>query len=182
MAKVSGPLHSLSAQGMLGGNIVFRQTRHGPLAQKHPQFDKTPQPSRQNWANILRTVSSCTHWVNLTQQTYQGNGVRDIDRLKAIKPFFYDWNNWLHHCMTGKHGEYWNAAQDLMGLLSDPELATWDATARALSPPLHDTVWKEGQPFAVTMLNAGKIYFHFIYGLYVAQLATAPNATPPTYS
>jgi len=181
MAKVTGPLHSVQAHGALGGTIVFRQTKNGPVAQKNPPRDKRPQPSRAQYAYIFRICAVAIHWVNTTNQTLNGNGTRDEDRVRAVKPDHFTWNAWLTHCMVGKRGVNWHAADDITHDWGDTEYEAWDAAADALLPPSPVVANKGSYNPDQEVIANGLVLLHLMFGLAAAGLASVPGATPPTY-
>lgn len=56
MAKITGPLMSVSARGRIGGSLVFRETKGIPVAQKFTKVHDRKSPAQLEHRNRFRGV------------------------------------------------------------------------------------------------------------------------------
>lgn len=91
MTKIRGPLLSLIASGRFAGNVVFRNTPHGPVATRFhfPGSANTVTPSAAQLANRANYGSLVASWRALTQPQ------RDLWNADALPLKISGWNLYL---------------------------------------------------------------------------------------
>lgn len=110
MAKVSGPLMSLSATGALAGQIIFAGLNGGSRAYALRQAKVTGTPARKQ-----RYAMGCTAWQTLSQM--EKSSWAQTGQLAGLNGFQAFMSNWL------------NTWAPVSGTIWDGGATTWDGGA-----------------------------------------------------
>ena len=182
MAKVTGPLMSMTASGAYGGTLVFAQ-RKGSSVVRQLVIPANPMTAGQEDArNIVRIGGTLQRVVNGMLTVLAGKAGTDKVRLAAAAPSNQTWNSFLVQLITGMGGLTFTAAQAAYALLTAPQKTAWDNAAAALSPVLGQTYQSGPGGVAATPLSGGEAWFVYHYGLSTATLAPVPGGVPPVYA
>jgi hypothetical protein len=91
MAKIIGPLCSISAAGSLGDTITFQSVHGRPVARRHASPTNTPTPSQA--ARRASYAAGVTAWHALTAE--EVSAWRLAGSLKALTGFNAFISDWL---------------------------------------------------------------------------------------
>lgn len=182
MAKVTGALFSMDASGKFGGALVFGKWK-GRQTVRQLVTPANPNSAGQEEArNAVRVLGAGQRWANLTTLVNAALTLTDKAELAAVAPAGQAWNGYLVKSAIGAGQVAYDAATAAYAALAAGERTAWDTAAGNLTPailPVAQTVAGGG---AGTPLAAGAVFFHYMYGLYIAGLVAVPGATPPTYA
>lgn len=182
MARVSGPLMSLDARNSFAGALVFTAWK-GRNVVRQLVTPSNPQSADQaTQRTMVRVAGIAQHWAQFTALVYPGETLTDKVRLRDSAPPGQAWNGYLVKSMIGVASTTYDAASAAWTGLAAGEKTAWTNAAGALTPAIPGTVTAPQAGVGTTAIPAGEVYFHFVYGLYAAGLATLPGATPPAYA
>jgi hypothetical protein len=182
MAKVNGPLFSMDASGKFASTLVFTKWKGRPVV-RQLVIPANPHSADQETArNIIRVCGAAQRFANLTELMYPAATALDKDALRDAAPSGQAWNGFLVKCMTGAAAVNYLAADalydgDLSAVHSD-----WDDAAEALIPAFSAIKQTLEDGVLDTPMETGRAFCHYVYGLYIAGLATIPDVTPPAYA
>lgn len=183
MAKVTGPLMSMDASGKFAGTLVFGKWKGRPTVRQLVTPSNPQTLGQTDQRNMVRVLGAAQRFANLTTQIQSTETVTDKQLLTLAAPAGQAWNGYLVKSAIGAGSLNYTAAETAYAALTAPEKAAWDTAAGALVPaimPVAQTVTGGG---AGTPIPAGEVFYHYVYGLYIAGInATAPGAVPPTYA
>lgn len=182
MAKVDGPLMSMTASGTYGGAITYSR-RKGANVVRIRVTPANPQTAGQMTArNRMSTGGVLQRFVGNCEDIRTGESMTDKALLAAAAPSNSTWNAFLVQAITGKNAVTYIAALAAWAALTAPQKAAWDAAAVALTPAITEAGQKGAGGVAATALSAGNVFFILLYGLASVGLAISPTGTPPTYA
>lgn len=184
MAKVSGPLMSMTASGAFGSTLVFAN-RLGKNVVRQLVIPANPRNAGQTAArNAQRVAAACQRQANLMTTHGGGRSVTDKAAITAVTPSGQRWNSYFVQGIIGAGALNFTAGQAAWAATSSGNKTTWDTAAAALTPAMAAVA----QTIAVTNaagtpISAGNAWYLYQYGLYKLGITTAPVAgTPPTYA
>lgn len=182
MAKVSGPLMSMDASGGFAGTLVFTKWKGRPVV-RQLVTPSNPQTAGQVEArNAVRVAGAGQRFAYLSTDIRSGQTETDLDLIKGITPGGQAWNGTLVKAMIGAGQVNYDAAETAWTALNGTAQTAWGTAAAALSPAIPAVAQGATGGGSATPMAAGKVFFHYVYGLYVLGLSTVPGATPPTYA
>jgi len=182
MAKVTGPLMSLDASGGFASTLVFGKWKGRNVVRQLVTPANPQSQNQQDARNKVRTVGTSQRWANLTTQIGDGRLVTDKAALIAAAPVGQAWNGFLSKAMIGAGALNYTAANAAWALLTALQKTAWDDAADALRPAFAQTFQADALGVAGVPLTSGQGFFHYQYGLYVANVSTvAPGAVPNVY-
>lgn len=182
MAKVTGPLMSMTASGAYGGTLVFAQ-RKGSSVVRQLVTPANPQSAGQEDArNIVRVGGTLQRFTNATTLKASGETLTDKARLAASAPSNQTWNSFLVQLVTGAGGLTFVAARAAYAVLTAPQKTAWATAAAALTPVIGSTYQTVAGGGAGTPLVGGEAWFVYHYGLSTVGMSDVPGGTPPTYA
>lgn len=182
MAKVDGPLMSMTATGTYGKTLTFSR-RKGTNVVRQRVTPANPQTAGQMVArNRLSTGGVLQRWVNSTDLAQPGEAMTDKELLAAAAPSNSTWNAFLVQAITGPGGTTYSAAQVAWAALTAPQKSAWNVAAGALTPAMNAAAQRAEGGVSATELDAGNVFFLYQYGLASVGLAPTPTGTPPTYA
>jgi len=182
MAKVDGPLMSMTATGTYGGTLTFAR-RKGVNVVRQRVTPANPQTANQMIArNRLSTGGVLQRWVNATTQKQSGETLTDKALLTAAAPSNSTWNAYLVQAITGAGGTTYSAAQVAWAALTAPQKTAWNDAAAARTPAINAAAQRAEGGASTTDLTAGNVFWLLEYGLASVGLAASPTATPTVYA
>jgi hypothetical protein len=182
MAKVSGPLMSMSASGKFGGALVFA-SRLGQNVVRQLVIPANPMSLLQEGArNIVRVAGAAQRFVNLCVTMGSGRLVTDQVLLTTNAPAGQTWNSYMVKLMTGINASTYTAATAAYALLTAPEKTAWNDAAAGLTPAILLVAQKGAGGVAAADMSAGEVWYHYQYGLYAGGFIAVPAGTPPVYA
>lgn len=182
MAKLKGPLYSEEARGKFGSNVVFNQ-RKGQAVARRLVIPANPKSAGQTTArNIVRITGALQKWVNATALKAPTQTLLDKARIAAITPASQTWNSYLTGTIAGVGQVNYDAAVAAYSALTAPQKTAWGDAAAALTPVILDVGQTVAGGGAGTAIDAGEVFFIYIYALSLLGLSTTPTGTPPTYA
>lgn len=182
MAKVQGPLFSLSALGGYAGALVFSVWKGRNTVRQLVRPSNPNSADQEEARNRVRCAGTAQKWANATSLVESGESETDKARMQGAVPSGFAWNGWLVDNMIGAGGITYDAAQTAYAALDAGEQTAWETAAAALTPAFPATAQTAAGGGSTTALSDGEGYFIYRYGLMSAGLATTPDATPPTYA
>jgi len=183
MAKVTGPLFSVSASGAFGKALVFGSWKGRNTVRQLVTPANPMTQAQQDSRNAVRVVGNAQHWANLATVKGDSRTLTDKELLIAAAPAGEAWNGFLSKSMIGAGALSYAAAVAAWGATSGGNKTTWNSAAAALTPAFPATYQADALGVAGTPLTAGEGWYIYQYGLYLAGIAAAPVAgTPPTYA
>jgi hypothetical protein len=182
MAKVNGPLMSMSASGGFAGALVFG-TWKGRNVVHHLVTPGNPQTADQESArNRLRVIGAIQHHILLDVTHGNGLSVTDLVALKAATPAGFAWNGNLAKLTIGTNNLTYDAIESAWTAIGSTPQGNWDSAAAALTPAYAAVAQKGVGGIPATAKSAGFVLFAHQYALYMAGLRAVPASTPPTYA
>ena len=182
MAKVSGPLMSMSASGKFGSALVFA-SRLGKNVVRQLVTPANPMTLPQETArNIVRVAGTAQHFSNKSALKGSGRTITDKALLIASTPTGQTWNSYLVKLMTGVNAATFGAGQSAYALLTAPQKTAWDNAAAALVPAILPVAQKGALGAAATAMTAGQVFYQYQYGLYAGGFIPVPAGVPSVYA
>lgn len=182
MAKVTGPLMSVSATGAFAGSMVFAGWK-GRAYVRQLVIPLNPRSAGQeNSRNNTRIFGAIQAFFNRTVMIRSTETQTDKDLIKAMTPTGYAWNGYLVGQGIGPNGSTIDASFAVYNALTAGEKAAWNTAAAALVPPITAVAQTEAGGGYIADAAAGEVHFHGQYALAVMGLGDTPGATPPTYA
>lgn len=182
MAKVSGPLMSMTASGAFAGTLVFAN-RKGQNVVRQLVVPANPMSANQEVArNDVRVAGAGQKYANLEVHKGAGRLVTDKAALIAITPAGQTWNSFLVKLMIGLGAVNYLAASAAWTALIAGDKTAWNNAAAALTPPILAVAQKIAGGAAGVAVTGGEVFFHYQYGLFVGGIAASPGAVPPVYA
>lgn len=183
MAKVTGPLMSMDASGKFAGALVFSKWKGRPTVRQLVTPSNPQSVNQTAQRNMVRVLGAGQHFAQLTAEVQSTETLTDKELLTALAPAGQAWNGFLVKSAIGAGSVNYTAAATAYAALTAPEKAAWVAAAAALTPAILDVAQADPLGVAGTPMSQGEVFFHYVYGLYIAGVnATAPGAVPPTYA
>lgn len=182
MAKVTGPLMSMSASGKFGDAMVFA-TRLGQNVVRQLVTPANPMTNTQmTQRNQVRVTGAAQSYAN--NETAMGDGRLSTDKviLTANAPAGQTWNSYLVKLMIGVGNVNYTAAQAIWAALTAGEKTAWDNAAAALTPAILAVAQKIAGGGPGIALTAGNVFLKYQYGLFAGGIAAIPDAVPPVYA
>ena len=183
MAKVTGPLMSMDASGKFAGTLVFGKWKGRPTVRQLVTPANPQTLGQTDQRNMVRVLGAGQRFANLTMLKQSTETLTDKVLLTAAAPAGQAWNGYLVKSAIGAGSLNYTAAQTAYAALTAGDKTAWNNAAGALVPaimPVAQTVTGGG---AGTPLTAGEVFYHYVYGLYIAGInATAPGAVPTVYA
>lgn len=182
MAKVTGPLMSVSASGAFASSMVFASWK-GTSYVRQLVVPLNPKSAGQETArNHTRIAAASQAFFNRTAQKRAGETDSDKDLIRGVTPSGQAWNGYLVGQEIGANGSNILAAIDAYTALTAQQKSAWDAAAAAVVPPITEVAQTEAGGGYIDPATAGMVHFAGQYALAVMGLANTPGATPPTYA
>lgn len=182
MAKVSGPLMSMDASGAFAGALVFGKWK-GRNTVRQLVTPANPQSTLQTETrNAMRVMALGQRFANLTAQIRTGETLTDKAELITRAPAGQAWNGYLIKSAIGAGLTNYDAASAAYEALEAGQKTAWDTAAGNLVPAILGASQKQAGGAEGTPMPAGKVFFHYVWGLYMAGATAQPGAVPPTYA
>ena len=183
MAKVTGPLMSMTASGAFGGTLVYAN-RLGANVVRQLVTPSNPRSTNQTVArNIQRVAAAAQKQANAMTLILSGQTLTDKARIAAITPSGQRWNSYFNQAIIGIGQVNYDAAVAAWTALAAGEKTAWESAADALTPIFPDVAQKVAVTNADgTPITGGQAWFTYQYGMYILGLNPVPGATPPTYA
>ena len=181
MAKTTGPLFSLEASGTIGNTITYSRWKGRPYVRCRV-IPLNPMTADQvKVRNAMRVMSAGIAFQQRTALINAELTLTDKEEILAITPSDMAWNGFEASKGIGADLTAYDAATAAYAVLSANH-AAYDAAAAALVPPiLLVAQGKAGGGFD-TALEAGEVYYHLMWALYVMGLTEKPGAVPFVYA
>lgn len=183
MAKVTGPLMSMSASGTLGGALVFSNRMGSNVVRQHV-IPSNPRNAGQTAARNMQRVAAAIQ-ANVNAETYKGASrtLTDKAAVAAITPSGQRWNSYLVQAIIGKGQVNYDAATIAWAAMT-ASAAAWETAGGTTK---HQNFVSVAQKVAVTNADAtaitpGEVFFRLVYALYQLGIGAEPTSTPPTYA
>ena len=181
MAKVSGPLMSMTASGSFAKTLTFAQ-RMGKSVVRHLVTPANPQTAGQVTSrNAVAVAGGAQKWASNSTQIGPLRTETDLALLKAATPAGSTWNAFLVQSMIGKGQVNYTAMKAAWVLIAAGPQVTWNTAALALHPAIQAVAQKAVGGIAGPAATAGFVWFAYQYGLHVALGIAVPGVTPPAY-
>lgn len=182
MAKTTGPLFSLEASGTIAKTITYSRWKGRPYSRVRV-VPLNPYTADQVTArNRIRTMAAVMHWANITTQKLVGEMFTDEVRIRAVTPDGFAWNGYLADMGIGPDAAHYAAADAIFDLFDPAETLAWNNAAAGLVPPITDCQQGQTGGGYGTIMEAGRVFMHYMYALYKMDLYTLPDAVPPVYA
>lgn len=183
MAKVTGPLMSMDASGKFGSAIVFGKWKGRNTVRKLVTPANPMSADQETARNAIRVLGAGQRFANLTTLKRSGETLTDKAELVTLAPSGQAWNGFLVKSAIGVNAATYAAATAAYAALQSGDRTAWASAAAALTPAIPAVAQKSAGGTAATSLTAGEVFYHYVYGLYMAGVvASVPGATPPTYA
>jgi hypothetical protein len=162
MAKVTGPLMSMTASGTVGGTITF--DKRGFVRSR--VIPANPQSETQG--NVRQALLA-------VQKALARLGNTPITALKAIAPISYRWNAFALQAVIGPNSADFDAGRTAYAALGSTAQGHWE-TSGGTAGLIDQTIAYAGDP-AVTAGEALFIVSRGLFGLGLNTGAGTPDAT-----
>lgn len=182
MAKVSGPLMSMSASGQFAGSMVFGAWKGQPYVRQLVTPSNPKSAGQETARNATRTMGAVQKFIARTTTKRNGQTKTDKLLLGAKAPSGRAWNGYLVQVGIGTMAANYTAAQTAYTALTAPQKAAWDAAAVALVPPISAVAQTGAGGVAAASLSGGNVHFIGQYALFSAGVANVPTGVPPAYA
>jgi hypothetical protein len=179
MAKVTGPLMSMSASGKFGGTLVFANNK-GRDVVRQLVTPANPRTTLQvTVRNALSVAAAIQKWINRTLLEQAAIPIGDEARLRQLAPSGTVWNAYVTQLVVGQGqanyasaGVAWAAATQ----------SSWETAATALTPPYAPLSLPNPTGSGFVTVSPGEQFFRHQYMLFVAGALTSAPSAPPTYA
>jgi len=182
MAKVTGPLMSMDARGKFAGALVFSVWKGRPTVRQLVTPANPMSANQMTVRNAMRVLAAGQRFSNLTTTKRAGETVTDKAELISLAPAGQAWNGFLVKSAIGAGSINYDAASVAYAALTAPQKTAWNDAAVALVPAIPAVAQKAAGGVPATDMTAGEVFFHYVYGLYMAGATTVPGAVPPVYA
>lgn len=183
MAKTTGPLMSMDASGKFAGALVFTKWKGRPVVRQLVTPSNPMSADQVTARNAVRVLGAGQRFANLTTEKRSGETETDKALLITAAPSGQAWNGYLVKSAIGAGQVNYDAAATAFAALTSPQKDAWDTAAEGLTPAIPEVAQMTAGNVPGTPMRTGEVFFHYVYGLYVAGVvATVPGATPPTYA
>lgn len=182
MAKVSGPLMSMDASGGFAGTLVFTKWKGRPVVRQLVTPSNPFTADQVAARNRVRVAGAGQHFAYACTDMRTGKTETDLNLIKGVTPGGQAWNGTLVKAMIGAGDVNYTAAAAAYAALTAPQKTAWDTAAAALTPAIPAVAQGATGGGSATALVAGRVFFHYVFGLYILGLSTVPGGTPPTYA
>lgn len=173
---------SMEASGGFAGTLVFGKWKGRPTVRQLVTPSNPMTTGQQDSRNIIRVGGAAQRFANLTALKGAGRLITDKAALVAASPADQAWNGYLVKSMTGINAANYAAANVAYNALTAPQKTAWDDAAAALVPAIMPVAQKGVGGVPAADMTAGAVFFHYVYGLYIAGIGAAPGAVPPVYA
>lgn len=179
MAKVTGPLMSMSASGAFAKSMVFAANK-GRNIVRQLVTPANPKTSAQIAVrNKLRVAAAIQKVINRTTQQATAVAMRDEVALRNKAPSGQTWNATVTAEVVGALGAKYTAATTAYAGVTAND---WNTAALALSVPYAPLVMPNPSGSGTVTVSAGEQFFRHQHALYTAGVLTSAPTTPPTYA
>lgn len=182
MAKVTGPLMSMDASGAFAGTLVFTRWKGRPVVRQLVQPSNPMSQGQEDSRNAMRVLAAGQRFANQTALIRAGETLTDKEELITLAPSGQAWNGFLVKSAIGAGRVNMEAADAAYALLTAPQKTAWDDAAAALVPAIGPVMEYDAGGVEAGLLTSGQVFFHYVYGLYIAGATTIPGAVPPVYA
>jgi len=181
MAKTTGPLFSLEASGTIGNTITYSRWKGRPYVRRRV-IPVNPMTADQiKVRNAMRVLGAGVSFQNATALINAELTLTDKAEIQAITPSDMAWNGYEVSKGIGSDLTAYDAATAAYAVLAANH-AAYDTAAGNLVPPILAVAQgKAGGGFG-TPKEAGEVYFHLMWSLYVMGLTEEPGAVPFVYA
>lgn len=176
MARMTGPLLSMTARGMIAGRYVFGE-------------DKTRQVMRYNWPGP-KTITAVqapyqqlhgwlTHVISYIKQQrpHLNDGMDDdYQMLRTIAGRRDRWNDFVRRAVIGPDHATLTSIKANWDSLTDAQRDAWDSAAATLAPSLTAYTGKAPPGWPEPVFSVGSCWYLYCWMAYL----TALIPTPPT--
>lgn len=174
---------SMDARGKFAGALVFSGWKGRPTVRQLVTPANPKSIGQETARNQVRVAGAGQHFANFTTQKRATHLTTDKAELSIAAPSGQAWNGFLVKSEIGTAGISYTAATGAYTALTAPQKATWDVAAAALVPAIPAVAQKGAGGVPAAAMAAGEVFFHYVYGLYVAGVqVTVPGAVPPVYA
>jgi hypothetical protein len=172
----------MDASGAFAGTIVFSKWK-GRNTVRQLVRPSNPRSSGQETArNAMRVLAAGQVFANATALVRAGETLTDKELLIAAAPAGQAWNGYLVKSGIGASQINYDAAASEYAGLTEGADVDWDDAAAGLDPEILAVAQTEAGGGSITPMTAGEVFFHYVYALYIAGVASAPGDTPPVYA
>lgn len=179
MAKVTGPLMSMSASGAFAKSMVFAANK-GRNIVRQLVTPANPKTSAQIAVrNKLRVAAAIQKVINRTTQQATAVAMRDEVALRNKAPSGQTWNATVTAEVVGALGAKYTAATTAYAGVTAND---WNTAALALATPYAALTMPNPSGSGTVTVTAGEQFFRHVYALYTAGVINTPPSTPPTYA
>lgn len=182
MARVTGPLMSMEASGTIGKTLTFANWVGRQYVRRWTRPANPQTADQMTHRNAYSIMGVGVSWANKNLQVNSSTTKTDEAAFRDKTPSGMRWNGYIQKVMTGSNGAGAAAAETAWDTLATNQ-ASWETAALALTPPVGTAPQYAAGGAAATAATAGQVLFYLNYALYlIGERATAPDATPPTYT
>ena len=182
MAKVTGPLMSMSALGKFAGSMVFSIWKGRPYVRQLVTPANPQTAGQETSRNMVRVGGAVQKQINASLQVSAGLTQRDELAIRAVTPAGYAWNGYLVESMVGAGQLNYAAAGAAYAALSAPQKTDWNNAAIALTPAYAATFQTSAGGVSAPAVTAGEAFFRHRYAMSVMGIVAVPGAVPPVYA
>lgn len=179
MAKVTGPLMSMSASGKFGGAMVFAVNKGRNIVRQLVTPANPKTVGQLAVRNKLSVAAAIQKVINRTLTISALLTVRDEVALRNYAPSGETWNAGVTREVVGTGGAKYSAATTAYAIVT---ASAWQTAALALSKPYADLVLRDTDNVGTITVTAGEQFFRHQYALFTAGILNAAPTTPPAYA
>lgn len=182
MAKVSGPLMSMSASGGFAGTLVFAGWKGRPYVRQLVVPSNPHSQPQEDSRNAARVLAAAQSFFNRTSLTRSGETKTDKELLTAAAPSGQAWNGFLVGRGIGKGAVAYMAGRDAYAALNGGAKTAWATAAAAVAPAFSPVKQTEAGGGSIAQVSAAEAFFLAEYALFKAGVSDEPTGTPPVYA
>ena len=131
MAKLFGPLHSISAGGKIGNSIIFQTHNTRPIVRQYFKPRNTQSPLQCDGRLVFACVAQAISAVDPDRPFLQD--------LLTLIPQYQTWPTFIHKYVTGRFGRGHAGVLAIHAQYSSFQSVFWDRVAEAIQ--FHDNVY-----------------------------------------
>lgn len=179
MARMTGPLLSLEARGMIAGRYIYQQAMGRQVMRYHWQQGQHTTIEQAPYQQAHGLLSHLISWIKAGRPHLNSSGLDDYLMLREIAGRRDRWNDMVRRRML-KHGHA-NISHvlALWAGLDETDREAWGNVASGVAPTLTEYTGKAPPGIEPPTWPAGALFFVYHWLAYlVGLIQDEPGATP----
>lgn len=179
MAKMTGPLLSMDARGMIGGRYVYQRAMGETVMRYRWQQNQTITADQAPYQQAHGQITHLISWIKREKPHFNTSGVDDYQMLREIAGRRDRWNDFVRRQMLKHEQTNMIHIAALWAAMTPTEQAQWDTEAASVAPGLAGYTGKSPPGWPAPTWSAGYLLHLYFWILYLTGATTTePGSTP----